>query len=73
MPMRTLLIRIDEDVYKTIHDVMGYTLQKDGRTFFKFHTASKQDWYRQLLQKGLMVAEREYQEKKKEIEEFFDK
>lgn len=72
MAKRAVIIRLDEDLYKTLHDVMGYKLEKDGRIYFKFHTASKQDWYRQIIQRGLIMAEKEYQEKKKEIESMFE-
>lgn len=68
MGKKSILVRLDEDLYDDIHKVMGYTLISDGITIDKMHIGQHQDFYRKLVMRGLAQLKKEWDEKVKKYE-----
>jgi hypothetical protein len=65
---KSILLKVDEDLYKSIHRLMGHTLVSDGITIEKLHYGKAQDFYRRLLTLGIGVLKKEWDEKVKDFE-----
>lgn len=69
MAKKTIMVRVDQDLYNTIHTLMGYTLVSDeGLLIKRLHHGNFQDFYRRLLQEGCAIVKTEWEVIKKEYE-----
>jgi hypothetical protein len=66
---KSILIRLDEELYDSLHKLMGYNLfSEDGILLDKMHHGSHQDWYRNVITRGINELKKEWDKKVKEYE-----
>lgn len=67
---KSVLLRISEEEYNQIHELMGYKLVSEDKQIVleRMHIGSNQDFYRTLIQRGIGILKQEWEEKKKKYE-----
>ena len=68
MAKKTLRFQIDQDLYDSIHKLMGFTLIVNDVCVFKIHHGNNQEFYRRLLTEGVDKVMKDYQDVKQAYE-----
>lgn len=66
---KAIFIKVDEELFNTIDDIMKMKLKGKNRTYMSMHSGSKQQWYRELLEIGIMEKIKDFEKKKKDFED----
>jgi len=70
MAQKPILIMLDKETHKQLHDLMNYSLKnEDGLIIYRLYEGeTKQEWYRQVLRAGIKEKYNDFVKKKTQIE-----